>query len=116
MANDKELSGLTGSDPWEMEAEERGDCKQRPVWINMADVEPLEPDSREGRGLESAYRRGFVQGYWRALDDLRDLIGAKAYNRLRLSKQNKFIDTTLHQWRYKFHKGQMESPPRMEVK
>ena len=67
-----------------MTEEKKEDAGRRPLMICMADVEPLAPNAPERPMIESAYRRGFFQGYWRAMDDLFDMIGSKRYRRLSL--------------------------------
>ena len=96
-----------------MTEEKKENAGRRPLMICMADVEPLALNAPERPIIESAYRRGFFQGYWRAMEDLFDVIGSKRYRRLSLEKQEEFLDRTIRQWQIKIHKGEREHPPKM---
>jgi len=75
-------------------------CAKKPSLVNISDIDPLSPDAR--RAVECAYRRGFFQGYYSALDDSQSLGHA--------AKTHLF--GPLYKWRYCKHDGAFKMPPR----
>lgn len=64
----------------------------------------LETEERgDSAGIESAYRRGYFQGYFRAMDAIDS--GSS------LSACEKFLYGLLYKWRYCKHKGKLVPPP-----
>lgn len=91
---------MLAHDGFAIETFEKTNLKQSQVmWIN--DLEPI--TEREKLMIETAYRRGYYQGWWfcyKAFDE-----GAKP------SSVQKFIFGRLFKWRLKRHGGKLAVPP-----
>lgn len=68
--------------------------------LSVSDLEPL--TDREKLLVETAYRRGYYQGHYLALEMVHSIGIAKAYN---------FVVTKLKKWRLAKHDGKLIPPP-----
>ncbi len=70
--------------------------------VNLADVEPLSKNARVC--VESAYRRGYCQGFFAGMSDVRPSPNGSR-------KEKFFFDELMCKWRYTTHQGKLELPP-----
>lgn len=77
--------------------------KRGPVFTWMSDVPQL--TERERLMAESAYRRGFYQGYMAATDDR--IHGST------LKRCVRFLSGVLYKWMINRHDGSRQPPPRL---
>ncbi len=68
----------------------------------VADIPPL--TERELAMIENAYRRGYFQGYYNALDD-------SEHSGKTFAKLMDWVNSKLFRWRYAKHGGDMTEPP-----
>lgn len=76
------------------------DYALRPNWVRLSDLPNSSPEVLAG--IESAYRRGYTQGFWAAMEAMQDGASEKDLD-------EHFDD--LREWRLKRKGGTPEQPP-----
>lgn len=87
-----------------LEVVERMTPRQRKKYA-LADLSDM--TDREQLIAETAYRRGFYQGFWGCLRAVRE-------NAL-LSQLTRFMNARLYKWRFAKHGGKLTPPPELTV-
>lgn len=78
--------------------------KSESIIRRLSEIDELDPIAKVC--AETAYRRGFCQGYFEALEHIQDY--------KLTSEMAEYLYGYLYAWRYKKHDGEKEPPPTME--